>query len=223
MDSIVLVHNGSHAQIATLDDPALAPYRIHAVHIRELGRRAIELDAADVVIVSDRVRPDLLAPQAPRILECAERGGTVVAFGENGSEAWLPGSHGEARATNFWWWRTGEDSRIRPRAPEHPAWAFLDAAAVTWHYHGVLHPPTGAVSLVDLVTVDGEVDGSLLYVDDVSTSGRILGTTLDPIYHHGSGFMPGATRLLYCVLQWATRPSDTTRSSARRRREPIDA
>ena len=63
----------------------------------------------------------------------------------------------------------------------------------------------GAVSLVELHTESGEVDGSILYLDEQSTPGRLLVTTMDPVYHHGSGFMPGATQLLYSSLHWATR------------------
>ncbi len=61
------------------------------------------------------------------------------------------------------------------------------------------------MSLADLHTVDGERDGSILFVDETNHRGRLLVTTMDPVYHHGSGFMPGATQLLYSALHWATR------------------
>lgn len=35
-----------------------------------------------------------------------------------------------------------------------------------------------------------------LYADEVSTPGRLVVTSLDPIYHHGSHFMPATTRFL---------------------------
>ena len=38
--------------------------------------------------------------------------------------------------------------------------------------------------------------GSIFYEDTVSTSGRLLITSLDPMYHHGSHFMPATTRFL---------------------------
>lgn len=118
---------------------------------------------------------------------------------------WFPGTCEQQRPTIFWWWRTGEDSRIRRTSVDHPAAAWFTEKSLTWHYHGVLDPPAGAVSLVDLHTTDDEVDGSLLYVDEVSTPGRLRVTTMDPVYHHGSGFMPGATQLLYSVLRWASK------------------
>jgi hypothetical protein len=43
---------------------------------------------------------------------------------------------------------------------------------------------------------------ALLYHDDVSHAGELVAMTMDPSYHHGSGFMPGATQLLYRLLAW---------------------
>ena len=200
--SVALLHGGSHAQLATLADPALAQYRLRALHVRTAAPE--ELTDSDVIVVSDRLRPDLLGPWTAGILAALDRGATVVVFGENPVQGWVPGVRQQSRPTVFWWWRTGEDHRLRTRAPDHPAWGFFADRAVIWHYHGVLEPPPGAVSLVDLHTEDGARDGSILYLDEQSTPGRLLVTTMDPVYHHGSGFMPGATQLLYSALYWAT-------------------
>lgn len=62
---------------------------------------------------------------------------------------------------------------------------------VTWRLHGHFDPPEGAEVLAT------DRDGlALFYVDDVSTPGRLVVTSLDPIYHHGSHFMPATTRFL---------------------------
>jgi hypothetical protein len=42
----------------------------------------------------------------------------------------------------------------------------------------------------------------ILYIDEVSTAGRMILTSLDPFYHHGSYFMPAATRFLDGFLAW---------------------
>ncbi|MFF8581915.1 iron chelate uptake ABC transporter family permease subunit [Streptomyces albidoflavus] len=49
---------------------------------------------------------------------------------------------------------------------------------------------------------DPATEQVLLYEDRVSTPGRLLVTTMDPVYHHGSRFMPGATQLLLGLLRW---------------------
>lgn len=164
MKRVAFVHGGSHGQLATLADPALAPYRIRPVHVRELSADAAA--DADVVVVSDRLRPDLLIPNSAALLGCLDRGATVVVFGVNAVGDWLPGVREEARPTVFWWWRTGEDHRVRLRAPDHPSWPYFAERSVIWHYHGVLEPPEGAVSLVDLETGTGSV------TDRCSTSTR---------------------------------------------------
>ncbi|MEU1523921.1 hypothetical protein ABZ413_17140 [Nocardia rhamnosiphila] len=205
---IAFLHGGSHAQLATLADPALAPYRIRPVHVRT-GALA-EIGEAEVIVVADRLRPDLLRRWTDTVVAGLDRGATVLVFGENHAGQWLPGLREERRPTVFWWWRTGEDHRLRKQAPGHPAWEFFADRAVIWHYHGVLEPPPGAVSLVDLHTEDGVRDGSILHIDKSSAAGRLLVTTMDPVYHHGSGFMPGATQLLYSALHWATRKREKT-------------
>lgn len=53
MSRIVFVHFGTHAQLATLADPALTPCRIRPVHIHALDITTL----VDVVAVSDRLRP----------------------------------------------------------------------------------------------------------------------------------------------------------------------
>ena len=203
--NIVMLHCGSHAQLATLADPALEPFRVRPVHARTC--MSGDLDSADVVIVADRIRTDLLAPWSMALQARLAAGATVVVLGENRVGTWLPGAREEIRPTIFWWWRTGEDSRIHRTDSSHPAAEWFADRALTWHYHGVLEVPEGAESLVELHTPEGEVDGSLLYIDETSTPGRLLVTTMDPVYHHGSGFMPGATQLLYSVLRWASEGS----------------
>ena len=204
---LVFVHGGSGPQLAALADPALQLYDPVPVHVRDLAGSPQLLDDADVLVVSDRLRPHLLEQSSEPILDVARRGGTLVVFAENGSESWLPGARGERRPTVFWWWRTGEDHGLRRNPAPHPAHELFPDRALVWHIHGVLTPPPGAVSLMDRVHPDGSLDGSVFYIDEASTPGRILATTMDPVYHHGSGFMPGATQLLYRALYWASRPA----------------
>lgn len=210
----VFLHGGSAFQLGTLRDPALTGYRLQPVHIRDTAAARQALSAADTVIVADRLRTDLLHPLAGDILAVRERGGTVAVFGINDAGSWIPGYREAERPTVFWWWRTGEDSLLRRRVPDNPIWDEFPDRAVIWHYHAVLHGPESAVSLVDKLVGtnpvfpgdadEDRVDGSVLLVDE-SGPGRLLVTSMDPVYHHGSGFMPGATQLLYATLRWATR------------------
>lgn len=167
---------------------------------------ALDATAADIaaqgtgwIIVPDRMNAGLLRRLRPWLLAHLHRGGTLVAFGENGAHRWLPQVEWSFRPTNFWWWLDPNASvGHRVVRPHHPLFRHVQPADTVWHFHGVLHPPAGAETLIALD--DGH--GALMIDDVVTTPGRLLLTTLDPFYHHGSHFMPATTRFLEGFLTW---------------------
>ncbi|MBD0711145.1 MULTISPECIES: hypothetical protein [unclassified Streptomyces] len=210
MYRIGFLHGGSFSQLTTLTDPAVRLWRPREIYLPDATQR--DFADLDVLFVSDRLHARLLAGAVPWILQVAEHGGTVVVLGENGTCDWVPGLRGLRPAeTNFWWWRApGGDNGVRRSGEGHEAWDHLTERAVRWHYHGLLEPPAGATVLA---YTDLEQEGDpatrqvLLYEDRVSTPGRLIVTTMDPVYHHGSRFMPGATQLLYGLLRWTATTS----------------
>lgn len=158
-----------------------------------------DLRDCDVLVVPCRSHPGKLRAASGRIGEFLQAGGTVVAMGETQPHTWLPGVQWQWQPTNFWWWKEkGADPGYVVPDPGHPLFSFITLADATWHYHGVLAPQAGARSLIEL---EGG-GGSLLYEDLVSSPGRIVATTLDPFFHHGSHFMPTTTHFLDGFLQW---------------------
>ncbi|MET4060341.1 hypothetical protein ABIB35_001886 [Arthrobacter sp. UYP6] len=199
---IGLLHCGTFPPLRTLADPALHPYRLESVYLPDADPSV--LAGLDAIIVGDRLHHGQLARFAPAVRAALQDPGkTVIVLGENTVEQWLPGVGYSFRPTVFWTWRTGEDNGTRLRLPEDPMWEYFTPRAVAWHHHGLLHPPAGARSLV-VMEEDGAESGALLYVDEVNQPARLLVTTMDPVYHHGSGFMPGASQLLYSLLRWVT-------------------
>ncbi|MCK6449569.1 MAG: hypothetical protein L6R19_01720 [Alphaproteobacteria bacterium] len=165
-----------------------------------------DLDGVGVLIVPDRLNPSLLRRHRPLLLGHLARGGTLVVFAETQAHAWVPGVDWTFRPTNFWWWRQqGATPAQRVVRPDHELFRFVDPAATIWHFHGVLRPPPGAEALMVVPPEPGGRDdgGCLLYDDRVSTKGRLIVSTLDPFYHHGSHFMPATTRFLDGFLPWA--------------------
>lgn len=167
---------------------------------------AADLAEPTLLIVPDRTNPDLLRRHQPLLTDFLARGRTLVVLGECEAETWAPGVRSAARPTNFWWWL---DPAQKPPhqfvAPEHELFRYVAPASTVWHIHGVLFPPDGAEPLV---TVPDDRDGrdpggALLYEDRISTPGRLIVSTLDPFYHHGSRFMPATTRFLDGFLRWA--------------------
>lgn len=189
---------------------------IHGRRYRELFDKTIyapelttdALAGVTFLIVPDRINPNVLRANRDVLIHFAKAGHTLVVFGENRADTWLPGVTWAARPTDFWWWL---DKTARPPnrllAPDHELFQAVPFESTIWHFHGVLTPPTGARALID-VPADPEgrdSGGALLYEDRVTLPGRLLVSTLDPFYHHGSNFMPATTKFLDGFLPWARR------------------
>ncbi|QPH55608.1 hypothetical protein I0K15_07710 [Pontivivens ytuae] len=136
-----------------------------------------------------------------------EKGGFLVVMGETRPDLFLDDVGFRTIATNYWWWLEPDaDLGVRISAPDHPLFDRLSEADLAWHVHGTL--ALGSMWVTEtLARYDGE-DGGPIVVDARLGSGRALLTTLDPIYHHGSGFMPATTRFLEGFLPWLAQTVD---------------
>lgn len=193
---VLYVENGTYFHHRTLHTPEFAPYFTQTVHVLDLT--AAQIADCDCLVLCCNTRADLIARHAPAIAALLDAGNTVVAMGNTHPETWLPQVRWQDSPVNFWWWtEPGADSGLRLAAPEHPLFQHLTLADATWHQHGFFLPPAGAVSLIDKAG-----HGSVLYEDRVSTPGRLIITSLDPCFHHGSFFMPATTSFLRGFLPW---------------------
>lgn len=193
---IAALDAGTYYHHRTFHTPELMPYLDRHLYLPELDDAA--LAGCDALIVSCRTNPDLLVPHRERFARFLAAGKTLVAMGETGAHRWLDGVRWTDCEVNFWWWMTpGADSGLRLAHPAHPLFSHLTLADATWHQHGTFTPPPGARSLIDKAGA-----GSVLYEDRHSTPGRLIVTSLDPMYHHGSYFMPAASRFLRGFLPW---------------------
>lgn len=198
---LAAVYGGSSAHHRALNEPKYARWLAGSLYLPELA--ATDLSSYDGIILPERLHAGLQHAARPRLLDLLARGGIVVLFGDQTVYAdhpsgWLPGVHWEHRTTNYWWWREpGATSGLRAHRPDHLLWRRLSLADATWHQHGVFRPPPNAVVLIS--SDDG---GAVLYVDQVSTPGTLVVTSLDPMYHYGSYFMPATERFLDGFLPW---------------------
>ncbi len=106
---------------------------------------------------------------------------------------WLPRLSLVTVPTDWWWWLTpGAELGVRIVRPDHPLMRGLGDRDASWHLHGWFAIPPGAETLI------ADRDGHpVLFVDEANHgAGRLVATTLDPCYHHGSHFMPATTRFL---------------------------
>ncbi len=196
---LAAVYGGSAQHHRALTTPKYARHLTGGlIYLPELA--AHDLTGHDGLIIPERMHRGLLTAAAPRIRELLDAGGTVIAFaGGEPVPEFLPNVVWEYRPTDYWWWlEQGGDLGLRSPTPEHALFDHLSLRDCTWHYHGVLEPPPGAEVLVTLP--GGE---ALLYVDRVSTPGTLVVSTLDPMSHYGSHFMPATERFLDGFLPWA--------------------
>lgn len=209
--SVLAVHPGASYHIESFEGPRYAQYFDAFARPEDLG--SVRLEDFNVVVIPCRTPADRIAPAAAQIRAYLDHGGTVIATGESDSHLWLPGIVFTPQPTNWWWWLTpGADLGVRIASPVHGLFRRLKERDVSWHLHGWFDTPEGAEVLA--VNESGK---PILYVDEITTPGRMLVTSLDPFYHHGSHFMPATTRFLDGFLPWMREELDRPRSNGDRR------
>lgn len=196
MRKVAVVYGGSSQHKRTYNEPKYRQYIEELIYFPNLENTSLE--QFDVLLLPSQLHKGILEKTKQKIIQFAENGGTVVAFGPQPFE-WIPGQNWEYRETNFWWWLEKDaKSGLVLETPNHDLFEnFLTLADATWHQHGVYWPPEGTDVLV--ATEDG---GAVLYVDQVSTKGTWILTTLDPDFHFGSYFMPATERFLDGFFPW---------------------
>ncbi|TCJ16727.1 hypothetical protein E0L93_08330 [Rubrobacter taiwanensis] len=200
MKKLAAVYGGSAPHHRALNEPKYRRWLSGLIYLPDLP--GADLDGFDGLLIPERLHRGKLDEAAGSVLAYLDRGGTVLVFsGGEHPPVWLPGLKWEHRPTNFWWWlEPGADLGLVCHNPDHSLFGYIELDDATWHYHGLLHPPEGAETLIAL-----RDEGALLYIDRVSTPGTLLVTTLDPLYHFGSYFMPATERFLDGFLPWVVR------------------
>lgn len=189
MTRLAALDSGTYYHHRTLYEPRYRDFFDGVIYTRELDVGSF--DDYDVVIVSCRTDPQVLQPHQRLFSSFLAAGGTLVVMGSTGPGQWLPQISWHDTVTNFWWWKEGGSLGLSISTPEHALFDYVTLEDATWHHHGYFDLPDGATSLIDAAGL-----GTILYDDRTSTAGRLIVTALDPMYHHGSHFMPATTRFL---------------------------
>ncbi|MEM1418849.1 MAG: hypothetical protein AAGH15_28410, partial [Myxococcota bacterium] len=172
--------------LRTLDDVDLAPWPTLVIPCRTPGMR--------------------LAAHREQLAHYMDAGGRLVVLGETRPDLFLEGVRFARVPTNFWWWLEPEGQLdVRITDPTHPLFERVGEADLRWHVHGTL---TLAFPARELVRWEDPETGGAIMVEAERGRGQLLLTTLDPTYHHGSGFMPATTRFLEGFVPWLAASQD---------------
>ena len=190
------INPGAFYHIESLESERYAHYFDQLVRPEELPKT--KLEDFDVVLIPCRTPADRMIPHKDLLLDYLNQGGTLIATGESHTELWLPNVEFTEQSTNYWWWlKQNGDLGVRIKKPHHSLFKYLGEKDITWHLHGWFKVPGGT----EVLAVNAE-NNPILYVDEVTTNGRMIITSLDPFYHHGSHFMPATTKFLDGFLPW---------------------
>lgn len=193
---IAIVNSGACFQLECIEGPRFKEYFTASIRPEEITSEL--LANYDVLIVPCHTPVHRIAPHKQVLLDYLEMGRTIVSTGRSKQEEFLPNISFDPCPTNFWWWMTeGETLGTAIAKPDHSLFQYIDLKALTWHLHGFYTVPEGAE-----VLATGPDNRPILYIDDVTTNGRMIITSLDPFSHHGRHFMPSATRFLDGFLPW---------------------
>ncbi|ECT1022568.1 hypothetical protein DPO11_21470 [Salmonella enterica] len=192
---IAFVDGGTYYHHATYHDPAFTSFFCRNLYVCDMANE--NLDDVDCLYIASRQNEQDLISVRATLDAFLARGGMLVVMGESGLHQWLDGITWRNGVCNFWWWlEENPNSGLYLSAPDHSLFRYLTLQDCTWHHHGGVTPPPGGRSLIE-----AEEDGCILF-DAPLGGGRVLATTLDPCYHHGSYFMPNSTKFIAGLLRW---------------------
>ncbi|WP_375568845.1 hypothetical protein ABWH92_12555 [Ahrensia marina] len=196
--SIAVVDAGLAYQRRTFADFEEASIFSDRIRIDALADANLSAHAA--LMIPCRTPGHRLAPHRKMLDRYVREGGLLFVMGETSPDLFLNGLRFTLEPTNFWWWREpGLDLGVKVEKPSHPALLGLTDKDCAWHVHGIVSVPEGGEVLISwspTSQVSANGAAGALMVDYPIGKGRVLVTSLDPIYHHGSGFMPATTRFL---------------------------
>lgn len=184
-----------HQKFFTNKNAKYANFFDERIYLLDLSEA--KLDRFDYVAVASRLNYDFLLKNKKKIESYLDNGGNLIVFGEM-PKVWLKGVRWRNYPVNFWWWVTpNADLPLYACNPRHKLFEKITPDDAKWHYHGVFYPPIGSEKILV-----NELNESIIYKDNVSFSGNLYVTSLDPDFHFGFGFMPKTEYFFDQFMAW---------------------
>lgn len=194
MVTLAAIDGGTYFHFYSLYEAPFDRYFDQMIYVQDVP--ATDLARYKALLLPCRLNAELIANFKDQLVDYMQGGGMLVAMGETFPNRWLSGIEFASCETNFWWWMEGlPGPDISIVEVDHPLMVGMTVDRAIWHLHGHFR-----VSPVQKPLID-EAGGTIMFEDATTYApGRLIATSLDPMYHHGSHFMPATTRFLDVFL-----------------------
>jgi len=197
MNNIAALDSGTAFHIVSLHKEPFNKYFKKVLYLRTLTSK--QLEDIDILIVTCSSSIEQLVSHKEIFYEFLQQGKTLVVMGRNNPDRWLKDIKTIPLPFDYWWWLDKNKSiDLTVKQKEHPLFDFIAFKDMIWHYHDGFEIPKNAQSIIEHKTIEASVYFEL----DDYYGGNLIVTSLDPFYHHGSFFMPNATKFGFGLLNY---------------------
>jgi len=197
MNKIAALDSGTAFHIVSLSKDPFNKYFKKILYLPKL--QAKQLEDIDILIVTCCSSWEQLEKKKDIFYEFLKRGKTLVVLGRNQTKLWLKDIEEVELPFNFWWWLDKKNKiDLKILKPNYPLFEHIKLEDMAWHYHGGFEVPKNAINILE----EEKTRKSIFFELKKYYGGRLIVTSLDPFYHHGSFFMPNTTKFAFALLNF---------------------
>jgi hypothetical protein len=197
MNNIAALNSGTAFHIVSLTKEPFNRYFKKVLYLPTLSFE--ELKDIDILLITCSSMYDQLQKKKDIFYKFLEEGKTLVVMGRNETKYWLKDIKEVELPFNFWWWLDEKNSiDLEVVKPDYPLFKHIKLKDMSWHYHGGFEIPKNALNVIE----QKDSKKSVFFELDNYYGGKLIVTSLDPFYHHGSFFMPNATKFGFGLLNY---------------------
>ncbi|EAJ5692651.1 hypothetical protein IO424_001352 [Campylobacter fetus] len=201
MNSIAALDSGTPYHIVSLHKKPFNKFFSKVIYIPEL--QIDDLHDVDILIVTCASSIEKILEHKNIFYEFLKAGKTLVVMGRNDAGLWLHDVKLSKLPFNFWWWLDKKNNSIDIEVSnaDYELFKYINFNDMIWHYHDGYEPMNGAISVIE-----HKIQKKTIFLDNKDYyGGRLILTSLDPFYHHGSFFMPNATKFAEAFLRYLSK------------------
>jgi hypothetical protein len=197
VNNIAVLNSGTAFHIISLKKKPFNDYFKKVLYLPNLSFE--QLEGIDILIVTCASAWDQLQKKKNIFYKFLSSGKTLVVMGRNETKHWLYDIKEVELPFNFWWWLdTSNSIDLEVVKSDYKLFEYIELKDMSWHYHGGFEIPENSVNVIG----HKDTKKSVFFELDEYYGGKLIVTSLDPFYHHGSYFMPNATKFGFALLDY---------------------